>query len=188
MGALVNGRIEGSMVYLRPITREDTDHIVQWRNSEIVRPYFIYQEPFTREGHLKWLETMIDTKKGYQFIACDKKTNQPVGCTYLRDFDKKHNKIEIGIFLGEKEWMGRGLGSEMINLTVQFGFEELHIHKVFSRIFADNIASMKSFEKCGFIREAYFKEEVFVNTQYRDIIFMAVINPAKVYPQQEETA
>ena len=53
MSVLENGRIRGEKVYLRPITLEDTDNIIRWRNSENVRPYFIYQKPFTREGHLE---------------------------------------------------------------------------------------------------------------------------------------
>ena len=38
-------RIYGEQVYLRPITPDDTDLIIEWRNSEAVRPYFIYQKP-----------------------------------------------------------------------------------------------------------------------------------------------
>lgn len=38
-------------VYLRPMTYEDTDLIVSWRNQESVRRNFIYQELFTRESH-----------------------------------------------------------------------------------------------------------------------------------------
>ena len=51
-------RIVGKQVYLRPITdsEEDTNNIIRWRNSDTVRPYFIYQKPFTVEGHKQWLE------------------------------------------------------------------------------------------------------------------------------------
>ena len=42
-------KIYGERVYIRPITEEDTDLIIAWRNSDAVRPYFIYQKPFTRE-------------------------------------------------------------------------------------------------------------------------------------------
>ena len=87
-------RICGSRVYIRPITEEDTDLIIAWRNSDAVRPYFIYQKPFTKEGHLNWLKTMIETGCGYQFIVCRNEDNIPIGCTYLRDYDKEHNKIE----------------------------------------------------------------------------------------------
>ena len=63
-------KIYGERVYIRPITEEDTDLIIAWRNSDAVRPYFIYQKPFTREGHMEWLETMIGTGRAYQFIVC----------------------------------------------------------------------------------------------------------------------
>ena len=35
-------------VYLRPMTYDDTDLIVAWRNSDAVRKNFIYQALFTR--------------------------------------------------------------------------------------------------------------------------------------------
>lgn len=37
-------KIEGKQIYLRPITMEDTDRIVSWRNQDRVRHNFIYQK------------------------------------------------------------------------------------------------------------------------------------------------
>ena len=92
-------KIIGQTVYLRTITDEDTELIVQWRNSDAVRPYFIYQEPFTKEGHEKWLQNMIYSGKGYQFIVCKNDTDEPIGCTYLRDYDRVNNKIDGCVFI-----------------------------------------------------------------------------------------
>lgn len=171
-----DGRITGELVYIRPITRNDTDLIVNWRNNETVRPYFIYQKPFTREGHEKWLKEMIDSGKGFQFIVCEKNTDRPIGCTYLRDYNREHHKIEYGMFIGEKPSAGHGIGSEIVALTAKFAFEEEHIHKMFCRIFADNMASVKSCENGGFVQEAYLKEDVLVNGKYRDMVLLAMIN------------
>ena len=171
-------RIYGKQVYIRPITEDDTDLIIKWRNSEAVRPYFIYQKPFTREGHLNWLKTMIETGCGYQFIVCNIEDDMPVGCTYLRDYDREHNKIEYGVFLGSEDVKGKGIGTEILGLTLQFAFGTLDVHKVFARAFSDNPASIGSFLKGGFEKEAYLKDEVFVNGQYRDIVLLAKINPA----------
>lgn len=170
-------KIIGERVYLRPINLEDTELIVKWRNSDAVRPYFIYQKPFTKEGHLNWLKTMIDSGKGFQFIVCNKKDDKPIGCTYLRDYDKEHNKIEYGVFLGSEEVKGKGIGTEILKLTLLFAFDILGVHKVFARAFSDNPASIKSFLKCGFEKEAHLKDEVYVNGQYRDIVLLGIINP-----------
>ncbi len=170
-------RIYGKNAYLRPITDEDTDLIIAWRNSDAVRPYFIYQKPFTKEGHEKWLETMIRSGMGYQFIVCRIEEDKPIGCTYLRDYDRENNKIEYGVFLGSEDVKGKGIGTEILGLTLQFAFDELNVHKVFARAFADNPASIGSFLKGGFEKEAHLRDEVFVNGQYRDIVLLGKINP-----------
>ena len=170
-------KIYGERVYIRPITEEDTDLIIAWRNSDAVRPYFIYQKPFTREGHREWLETMIRTRRAYQFIVCTIEEDKPIGCTYLRDYDRENNKIEYGVFLGSDDVKGKGIGTEILRLTLRFAFDKLHVHKVFARAFADNRASIGSFLKGGFAKEAYLKDEVYVNGQYRDIVLLGIINP-----------
>lgn len=170
-------RIYGEQVYLRPITEEDTDDIIRWRNSEAVRPYFIYQQPFTREGHLNWLENMIYSGKGYQFIVCRIEDDKPIGSTYFRDYDKEHNKVEYGMFLGENDEKSKGIGTEIYKLSLQFAFEVLDVHKVYSRILADNIASRRSCEKVGLVEEGYLKDDVRINGEYRDVVWVAITNP-----------
>lgn len=173
-------RVEGKEVYLRPITREDTPNIVRWRNSEGVRPFFIYQEPFTSEGHLQWLKNQVETKKCYQFIICVKQNHRPIGSTYLRDYDSLCRKAEYGVFIGEEEMKGRGIGVESLRLTLEFAFGQLRLHKVFARAFSDNKASINTFLRCGFEQEAYLKDEVLVKGEYRDIVLLAKFNPKDV--------
>ena len=69
------------------------------------------------------------------------------------------------------------IGTEILGLTLRFAFDNLHVHKVFARAFADNPASIGSFLKGGFAKEAYLKDEVYVNGQYRDIVLLGIINP-----------
>lgn len=175
-------RITGKQVYLRPITdsEEDTNNIIRWRNSDVVRPYFIYQKPFTVEGHKHWLENEIFAGKGFQFIACRVEDDKPIGCTYLRDYDSNARKAEYGMFIGEQIEKGKGIGTEILGLTMEFAFGKLNLHKVFSRIFADNPASIHSVFNNGFKQEAYLKDEQFVNGEYRDIVIFAKINPDEV--------
>ena len=174
-------RIVGSTVYLRPIGREDTDRIVAWRNSEHVRPYFIYQELFTPEGHEQWLRDMIDSGRGWQFIICLIENDMPLGSTYLRDYSPLHRKAEYGVFIGEADWKGRGIGTEALALTLRFAFGEAGLHKVFARAFSDNPASVKSFLKGGFVQEACLKDDVFAGGRFRDIVLLGKINPEEEY-------
>lgn len=170
--------IYGEHIDLRPMTKEDTDLIVKWRNEEFVRQNFIYRQPFTREGHLKWIETMVNTGKVVQFIICTKDA-QPVGSVYLRDIDMVHRKAEYGIFIGEAGALSKGYGTEAAKLMKAYAFETLGLHKLMLRVLAGNDRAKRSYEKAGFVQEAYLKDEVFLEEGYRDEIWMACFNPGK---------
>lgn len=168
---------EKAGIYLRPMTEEDTDLIVAWRNSDGVRRHFIYQAMFTREGHLNWLNSVIKPGKASQMIICESATDEPLGSVYIRDIDREHRKGEYGIFIGEDAARGRGVGTAAAMLMIRYAFEELKLHRLFLRVYADNLRAVRSYEKAGFVREAYLKDDVYVNGAFRDIILMAVLNP-----------
>lgn len=169
-------RYQGEKVFLRKMEETDTDDIVAWRNSDAVRPHFIYQDLFTRESHLKWKYSMVDTGKVDQFIICDLETEEALGSVYIRDIDTTHKKGEYGIFLSPDAPRGKGIGTETAKLTIQYAFEERKLHRLFLRVYADNKGAIRSYEKAGFEKEAYLKDDVLVNGIYRDIVLMAVLN------------
>ncbi|MCM1568082.1 MAG: GNAT family N-acetyltransferase [Roseburia sp.] len=173
---------EGAGIYLRPMTAEDTERIVDWRNSEAVRRRFIYQEPFTRQGHEAWIRDMVETGRVVQFIICDTETKGPLGSVYIRDIDRKHNKAEYGIFIGEESARGRGVGTAAARLMLRYCREREKLHRVYLRVFADNRQAIRSYEKAGFRREALLKEDVCIDGQYCDIVLMAVVFDGQTKP------
>lgn len=170
---------EAAGIYLRLMTYDDTDKIVAWRNKDAVRLNFIYRKLFTRESHENWIRTMVETGKVVQFIICDLEDDTPYGSVYIRDIDRDYNKAEYGIFIGEDSARGRGIGSAAAGLMLRYCFEEEKLHKVFLRAFAENKQAIGSYENGGFVKEAYLKDEVRIDGEYRDIVLMAAINSAE---------
>lgn len=168
-------RYEDEKIYLRPMTDEDTEDIIRWRNSDAVRTKFIYQAPFTRQSHEKWVETMVRTGKVVQMIICEKNGDKKIGSVYIRDIDTVHRKGEYGIFIGEAEARGKGYGTAAALLMKRHAFSKLHLHRLFLRVFADNARAIASYEKAGFVREAYLRDDVCIDGQFRDIVLMAAL-------------
>ena len=169
-------RDEAVGIYLRPMTAEDTDLIVAWRNKDAVRKNFIYQELFTREGHENWIKNKVQTGQAVQMIICDLAADRPLGSVYIRDIDREHNKAEYGIFIGEDDARGRGVGTAAAKLMLRYCFEEEKLHRIYLRAFASNLQAIRSYEKAGFVREGMLKDDVRIGGQYCDIQWMAAVN------------
>lgn len=170
-------KIDLGLVYLRPITRDDTERIVRWRNSERVRKNFIFQKPFTVQGHIEWMETKVASGEVVQFILCETKGDRPVGSVYFRDIDPQNNRAEYGIFIGEEDAAGKGYGTLAAKGAVGYAGNTMRLHKLMLRVFADNTAAVRSYEKAGFVKEALLKDEIKGEEGYRDLILMACLFP-----------
>ncbi len=169
-------RDEQAGIYLRLMTYEDTERIVEWRNSDSVRKRFIYQGLFTKESHENWIKTMVETGKVVQMIICEIGTDKPVGSVYVRDIDNTHHKAEYGIFIGEKDARGKGYGTAAAKLMVRYCFEELALHRLFLRVYAENERAIRSYEKAGFVKEALLRDDVYIDGEYKDIVLMGILN------------
>lgn len=167
-------------IYLRPMAYEDTDLIVSWRNSDEVRRNFIYRQPFTRESHENWIRTMVETGRAVQMMICDFVTDMPLGSVYIRDIDRQHNKAEYGIFIGEASARGRGIGTAAAKLMLRYCFEEEGLHRIYLRVFSDNLRAIRSYEKAGFMREGLLRDDVCIDGEYRDIAWMASVKGMKI--------
>lgn len=178
-------RVAGEGIYLRLMTKADTDLIVKWRNNPRVRHNFIYQKPFTKEGHEHWIKTMIETGEAIQFIICQAESGRELGSVYFRDISREHHKAEYGIFVGEDDAIGQGIGSKTCRLACQYGFQVEKWHKIMLRAFADNMPAIRSYEKAGFVKEAYLKDDVCIDGVFRDIVLMGLLSPEEDWKDKQ---
>ncbi len=172
-------------IYLRLMTYDDTDRIVAWRNSDAVRKNFIYQALFTRQSHENWIRTHVETGDVVQLIICNLADDKPLGSVYIRDIDRHHNKAEYGIFIGEAEARGRGVGTAAAKLMLRYCFEEEQLHRVYLRALSENGQAIRSYEKAGFQREGLLRDDVCIDGKYRDIVWMAAVNSANDREDEE---
>ena len=172
----VKAIIEGKKVKLRPICISDTELIIKWRNTPSVRKNFIFRETFTKEMHMEWLKSKVDTGEVVQYIVIETKSDIPVGSVYFRNIDKKNNSAEFGIFIGEENARGKGIGTEATRLFVDYGFENLGLHRIMLRVLKQNDAALKSYQNAGFEIEGCFRDMVNLEEGYRDVVFMSIIN------------
>ena len=60
---------------------------------------------------------------------------------------------------------------------LRYCFREAGLHRVYLRALADNAQAISSYEKAGFVREGYLRDDVRIEGEYRDIVGMAALGP-----------
>ena len=167
-------RLQGEQIYLRPITAEDTERMIRWRNNPRVQGRLVKREPLTKEMHERWLREQVETGKVAQFIICEREGDRPVGSVYLRDIDREQGSAEYGILIGEDDATGRGYATVAARLALLYARETLQLSVVGLRVYTDNVAAIKSYEHAGFHLREVMKDVPSTDGTTADMYWMEV--------------
>ncbi|MBV6717314.1 GNAT family N-acetyltransferase [Paenibacillus chitinolyticus] len=168
---------ESSRVSFRKMTEEDAAIYHTWRNDmEVMRTTSPSLDLFTYAETRQFVEQVIlgsGTSKSYMIL--DKQSGRPIGITSLIQLDFKNRSGECILDIGEKEFWGKGYGSESLRLLLDYAFLELNLHRVSLRVFAFNDKAVALYEKIGFKREGVSRQTVFREGNWHDILHMGIL-------------
>ena len=71
-------------------------------------------------------------------------------CMYY-DIDEINKQAELGILIGDKDYWGKGYGTDAINTLVSHIFNSSNIKRVYLKTLDWNIRAQRCFQKCGFV-------------------------------------
>ena len=86
----------------------------------------------------------------------------------------RNRLASLEIALDPNHW-GQGYGGEALRLVLRYGFAELNLHRVQLTVFAYNEAARRLYEKVGFRHEGAFREAVYRDGCYHDMLLMGLL-------------
>ena len=99
----------------------------------------------------------------------------PIGYAGLYDQHPTCHRAEFRVLLGERDFWGKGYGTEVTELLTFYGFDRLDLHRVYLGVVADNAGAVRAYEKAGFVREGVLRDEVYRNSRFYDGIRMGLL-------------
>lgn len=167
--------IIGKKSYIRLMEKKDVPHKVNWFNDEEVRKTLNIDFPISEVGTNQWLSNVATDNTRRDFIICDLDTNDPVGYCGLVNIDYKNRKAESYLGIGNKNYWGKGYGSEARRLILDYAFEHLSLNKVYSFVWKENEAMIHINQKVGFKIEGTLRDDVYYEGKFRDKHVMGVL-------------
>ncbi len=143
--------IVGERVALGPLRRDLLPFYLRWRNDFSVARTLDYDPgPETLEARMAWYERVSTDQETVRFTVYERVTWRPIGLANLHDLDHRQGTAELGLVIGEQEARGRGYGTDVTRLMLDFAFTALGLHSVMLRVYAYNLAGQRAYEKAGF--------------------------------------
>jgi RimJ/RimL family protein N-acetyltransferase len=172
--------IKGEKVLLRPVRRSDIQHFLKWFNDPDVIHYLAMYLPMTEMAEEKWIENSAarlaaGTDVHFVIEATDGEASVPIGTIGLDSISPKDHSAVFGIAIGEKDYWSKGYGTEATQLLIDYGFQQLNLHRVSSSAFSFNTRSIGLHKKVGFREEGRQREGVFKNGQYHDHVGFGIL-------------
>jgi UDP-4-amino-4,6-dideoxy-N-acetyl-beta-L-altrosamine N-acetyltransferase len=166
--------IEGELIRLRAVEKEDLKRFRDWRNDPDVKKFTREYRVLSMQNQMQWLDFLARNKNTIMF-AVETKKGKLIGCTGLTYIDWKNRGAEVSIYIGDKKYKGKGYGTDTLKTLMKYGFEGLNLHMLFGEIFEYNKANIRLFEKCGFKRDGVLRHRLYRDGKYWNSIFYSIL-------------
>ena len=168
-------KLESERIYLSPMTLDDVNDYTRWMNDrKVTDNIHSTSKVITTIGEREWVEKLMQ-RGGHTFAIVSKDNDKLIGNCGLMDTDYKDGTSTIGIFIGEEEYRGKGLGTEVINLLLDYGFNNLRLHNINLGVFSFNERAISCYKKLGFKEYGRRHECYYLDGKWHDEIWMEIL-------------
>jgi len=138
----------------------------------------IHSHPtMTMEELRNYCYKLMNSKKDYLFAIVVKDNNKHIGNVRLGPIDVYARTCRFGFIIGDTAYHGRGIGTEIVRVCVDFCFSKLNIHKIHLGVWDYNKATIRVYEKNNFITEKVLPSYTYEGNCYSDLRMMELTNP-----------
>ena len=166
---------ETERLILRQIVSADAPSIMAIFGDEAVTNYYdLYT--FTRMAEavelIEYFSESYRSERQIRWGIVRKKDNQLIGtCGFVAIHT---HRGEIGYDLASAYWR-QGYMTEALEVLLEVGFDDMHLHRIEALVMVDNIASAGLLRKRGFTEEGILRDYDFFKEAFQDLRSFALL-------------
>jgi RimJ/RimL family protein N-acetyltransferase len=172
--------LQGELVRLVAANSEaDAELFARWsRDSEYMRlqdseAAQLLSVKKAKEAIQRWMEN--EQPDQYVFMIRTLAEDLPIGTVGLDGIRWSNGDTFVGIAVGEREYWGKGYGTDAMRVILRFAFAELNLHRVSLNVFEYNPRAVRSYEKVGFVVEGRQRQVLNREGRRWDVLYMGIL-------------
>ena len=136
-----------NILYIRPAFELVPEYLEMVNDIENVARFIgDRREPLTEKDEIDYIKNKMDNN-ATMFSMIEKKTNKFIG--NIEFFNRVFEEAEWGIVITTK-MQNKGYGREALMRSVEYGFNELGLNRIYLGVYVDNPRAIHVYEQCGF--------------------------------------
>ena len=165
-------------ILLREMEERDFVDVHKYASQEKVCQYQPWG-PNTEQETVEFVkEVLEDAKKEprsrFTYAVILQESGEMIGAGELTIQDETNRVGEIGYILNPTYW-GLGLATEAAKLLIEYGMNELKLHRMYATCDPRNTASSRVLEKVGMRKEGQLREHLLMKDGWRDSFLYSIL-------------
>ena len=129
---------------------------------------------YSKEEVIGFFKKSIVSTDRYDFVLVSP-DGHIIGESVLNEIDEDVKSANFRICIFHSDVCNKGIGSWMIEKTLEFAFENINLHRVELDVFSFNKRAIRAYEKAGFKYEGRRRDAIKDGETYADDILMAIL-------------
>mgnify|MGYP005697826855 CR=1 FL=1 len=161
-------------LFLRKPISSDLNQLLSWENDFQKTFHTDHPRFYTADEIQNFLSSDHDllSQGQLRYIIVDNKV--PVGCIDLYSYDLINSRAGVGVFI-DPEFRLKGYASNSLEMLKTIASQEYFILNLYAEILANNIPSIKIFEKSGFIKNGKKQNWIRLEDSFEDVYFYQIL-------------
>jgi ribosomal-protein-alanine N-acetyltransferase len=177
---MINYDIITERLVLRQPNVDDVSQLFQLMSDPLLTRFLTWEPHTSIETTTAVVKSLLESQlldKGYHW--CILYNELIIGLVSLIDVRRKVrtwtlNRAELSYWIGTK-YQGNGYASESSRKIIEFGFNQLALHKIIVAHAAENIESARICKKLNFLQYAHEHDGFRKNNLWHDLIWYELI-------------
>jgi RimJ/RimL family protein N-acetyltransferase len=144
-GFKLQPRLQGKLLELRPLTREDFDALFAAASDPLIWEQHPENDRWQRDIFQKYFDSAMES--GGAFAVIERKTGQIIGSSRYSRLDENNSEVEVGWTFLQRAFWGGEYNGEMKTLMLDHAFR--FVERVVFTVGENNLRSQKAVEKIG---------------------------------------
>ena len=164
-------------IEFRDLCKEDKEYFFPWiKDEEVIRySLSLFQKMKNDEEISTWFDKLLLDKSSYKKAIVDVCKNRIIGYAGIAKISETNLSGEYFIFIGDKTYHGKGVGTYVTKEIVKSGFQELNLNRIMLTTFEKNISAVKAYTKAGFKMEGIMRQAFYRYGEFYNKIIMSIL-------------